>query len=103
MRLGAFAATLMWISLSYSGWNAAVYVAGEVRDPRRAIPRSMLLGTLLVTALYLALNAVFVHAAPVAELKRHTGATKRSLSEQQVGGIVVRDQDRGDSGRIHAC
>jgi APA family basic amino acid/polyamine antiporter len=58
----------MWVSLSYSGWNAAVYVAGEARDPERTIPRSLLWGTLLVTALYLALNFVFVYAAPVEEL-----------------------------------
>lgn len=66
--LGAFAATLMWVSLSYSGWNAAVYVGGEVRDPRRSVPRAMLLGTLAVTALYLTLNAVFLYAAPAVEL-----------------------------------
>lgn len=65
---GTFAVTLMWISLSYSGWNAAVYVAGEARDPARSLPRALVGGTLLVTLLYLALNAVFVHAAPVDEL-----------------------------------
>jgi amino acid transporter len=64
----AFAMTLMWVSLSYSGWNAAVYVAGEARDPKRSLPRSLLLGTLLVTGLYLALNTVFVYAAPVEQL-----------------------------------
>jgi APA family basic amino acid/polyamine antiporter len=66
--LGAFLASLVWISFSYSGWNAAIYVGGEVRDPERNLPRALLLGTGLVTALYLALNAVFVFAAPVAEL-----------------------------------
>lgn len=67
-ELGTFAVTLMWVSLSYSGWNAGVYVAGEARDPARTLPRSLLGGTLLVTLLYLALNWVFVHAAPVEEL-----------------------------------
>lgn len=66
--LGAFAVTSMWVSLSYSGWNAAVYVAGEARDPTRTVPRGLVGGTLVVTALYLALNAVFVHAAPLDEL-----------------------------------
>lgn len=68
LSAGAFVVSMMWISLSYSGWNAAVYVAGEVREPRRTLPRAMLGGTLLVTALYLALNAVFVHAGPFEEL-----------------------------------
>ncbi len=66
--IGAFAVTLVWISFAYSGWNAAVYVGGEVSDPDRNLPRSLLLGTLIVTALYLALNAVFVYSAPLADL-----------------------------------
>ena len=65
---GVFAVTLMWVSLSYSGWNAGVYIAGEARDPVRTLPRALVVGTLLVTGLYLALNWVFVHAAPVEEL-----------------------------------
>jgi APA family basic amino acid/polyamine antiporter len=66
--IGAFAMTLMWVSLSYSGWNAAVYIGGEARRPSSALPRALLLGTTTVTVLYLALNWVFVHAAPVEEL-----------------------------------
>lgn len=62
------AVSLVWIYLAYSGWNAAAYVGGEVVDPRRNLSRSLLLGTLLVTGLYLALNAVFVFAAPIDEL-----------------------------------
>ena len=60
-----FAVSLVWVSFSYSGWNAAVYVGGEVRDPERNLPRALLWGTGIVTALYLGLNAVFVFAAPV--------------------------------------
>jgi APA family basic amino acid/polyamine antiporter len=65
---GTFAVSLVWVSFSYFGWNAAVYVGGEIRDPERTMPRAMLWGTLLVTALYLALNAVFVYSAPRALL-----------------------------------
>lgn len=67
-EIGAFSVALVWISFAYSGWNAAVYVAGEVRDPDRTLFRSLWLATALVTGLYLALNAIFVYAAPVAEL-----------------------------------
>jgi APA family basic amino acid/polyamine antiporter len=66
--VGAFAVSLVWISFSYAGWNAAVYIGGEVRDAERNLPRALLLGTGVVTALYLALNYVFVFAAPVREL-----------------------------------
>lgn len=60
----AFAGSLVWISLSYSGFNAAVYVAGEVPGARKIVPRALLAGTALVTGLYLLLNAVFVYADP---------------------------------------
>lgn len=66
--VGAFAVSLVWISFSYAGWNAAVYIGGEVRNPERNLPRALLLGTGIVTALYLALNCVFVFAAPVGDL-----------------------------------
>ncbi|MBM3751250.1 MAG: amino acid permease [Acidimicrobiia bacterium] len=59
--LAAFAGSLVWISLSYSGFNAAVYVAGEAKDAERNAPRALWIGTLVVTALYVALNAAFVY------------------------------------------
>ena len=62
--LSAFAGSLVWISLSYSGFNAAIYVAGEARDPARVVPRAMLRAALGVTFVYLALNLVFVGFVP---------------------------------------
>jgi APA family basic amino acid/polyamine antiporter len=55
---------LIVVSYSYQGWNAAVYVAGEVREPQKNLPRALILGTGIVTLLYLGLNAVFVLGAP---------------------------------------
>lgn len=63
-----FAVSLVWVMYAYSGWNASTYIIGEIRHPARAVPLSVALGTGLVTALYLALNAVFFRAAPIAEL-----------------------------------
>lgn len=60
-QLGTFATTVMWVSLSYSGFNASVYIASEVRDARTTVPSSMWLATSIVTVLYLALNFVFVY------------------------------------------
>jgi APA family basic amino acid/polyamine antiporter len=68
MEVLVFAESVMWISLSYAGFNAAVYIASEVRDPERNVPRSLWLGTGLVTLLYLLLNLVFVTATPAAEI-----------------------------------
>ena len=58
-----FATTVMWISLSYSGFNAAIYVAGESTGGR-SVARSMVIATTVVTAIYLTLNAIFVLAPP---------------------------------------
>jgi APA family basic amino acid/polyamine antiporter len=59
----AFAQALVWISLSYSGFNAAVYVAGEAENPN-IVAKSLITGTLAVTLLYLLLNATFILAPP---------------------------------------
>ncbi|MSP26115.1 MAG: amino acid permease [Myxococcales bacterium] len=59
-----FAAGVLWVSFAYTGWNASTYVAGEIRDPARSLPRALIGGTLLVTVLYVALNAAFLVAAP---------------------------------------
>ena len=60
--IAAFALTLMWISFSYSGFNAAVYIAGEVPVGAANVARGLLLGTFVTMLAYLALNAVFVLA-----------------------------------------
>jgi APA family basic amino acid/polyamine antiporter len=63
-----FAVGLIFISFSYQGWNAALYIAGELKNPGRWLPLSLVLGTLLVAGLYLGLNAVFLAAVPASEL-----------------------------------
>ncbi len=64
----AFAVGLIFVSFSYSGWNGAAYVAGEIRNPARSLPLALLAGTGLVAALYLGLNVVFLAAAPASQL-----------------------------------
>lgn len=56
--------SLMYISFCYSGFNAAVYVAGEARGGAKTVARAMMWGTGIVAALYIALNAVMVYGAP---------------------------------------
>lgn len=65
----ALAISLVYIMYSYNGWNAATYIAGEVRDPQRTLPRSLLLGCGGVVVLYLLLNIVYVYALPVSEIR----------------------------------
>lgn len=64
----AFAVSLIYVSYAYTGWNAAGYVAGEVRDPRRTLPRALAAGAGLVTLLYVLLNYTFLRLVPLGEL-----------------------------------
>ena len=66
--LQAFGASLIWVMYSYSGWNAAAYIVEEVRDPARALPRALILGTSFVILLYVAVNAVFLYTTPLSAL-----------------------------------
>jgi APA family basic amino acid/polyamine antiporter len=63
-----FAISLVFVMYSYSGWNAATYIVGELREPTRNLPRALFLGTGVVIALYVALNAVFLLTTPINEL-----------------------------------
>ncbi|MCA9607096.1 MAG: amino acid permease [Myxococcales bacterium] len=65
----AFAVALIYVTFSYSGWNAATYVAGELENPGRALPIALIAGTSLVTGLYLAVNVVFLAGAPPEDLR----------------------------------
>src|SRR5271157_302029 len=62
--------SLVYIYYSYSGWNAAAYLAGEISDPGRRLPKAILIGTLAVVVLYLGLNTVYALALPAPEIRR---------------------------------
>jgi basic amino acid/polyamine antiporter, APA family len=60
--------SLIFVLYCFSGWNAAAYLAGEIKEPHRNIPLSLLIGTAVVTVLYFALNLLFIYALPVSEM-----------------------------------
>jgi APA family basic amino acid/polyamine antiporter len=64
-----FLISLVWVYFGYSGWNAATYVAEELRDPERTLPLSLLAGTVLVALLYAGLNVVFIYGASLESMK----------------------------------
>lgn len=63
-----FAHGLVLVAFAYTGWNAAAYLGGEIKDPGRLLPRALLIGTGLVTVLYLLCNVVFLRAGSPDEL-----------------------------------
>jgi basic amino acid/polyamine antiporter, APA family len=64
-----FALSLFWIYVSYSGWNAATYVAEELKNPARTLPLALALGTTIAAVLFLLLNVVFIYASPMDTMK----------------------------------
>jgi APA family basic amino acid/polyamine antiporter len=50
---------------AFGGWHMVTYSAGETVDPKRTIPRALVIGTLIVTACYVFLNAVYLYVLPI--------------------------------------
>lgn len=65
----AFAVSLVFVTYAYSGWNAAAYIAGELKDPQKNLPKALIWGTLIVMGIYTVLNYIFLYSVPVTELK----------------------------------
>ena len=86
-----FAVSLVFVSYAYAGWNGAIYIVGEIRNPQRTMPRALLLGTGLVTVLYLLLNFVFLYTVPMAEMagKVEIGYLSGRVIFGEVGGQVM--------------
>ncbi|MBZ5678271.1 MAG: amino acid permease [Acidobacteriia bacterium] len=90
--IAQFAISLVWVYVAYSGWNAATYVAEELRQPARILPMALGIGTALVTVLYVLLNLVFLYAAPLEDMKgiEAVGAfTASRLFGPEVAGIFA--------------
>ena len=64
----SFAVSFFFVSFAYSGWNAAAYIAGELDQVQKNLPKALLRGTAFVTLLYVLLNFVFLYTTPLEEL-----------------------------------
>ncbi len=85
-----FVISLLWVMFGYSGWNAATYVAEEVRRPTRTLPAALAAGTAIVAALYLALNAVFIYSTPLEAMKGEIAIgslSAHNLFGPQIAGV----------------
>ncbi|WP_423880494.1 APC family permease [Bradyrhizobium sp.] len=86
-----FAIGLVFVMYSFSGWNAATYIVGEMRDAGQNLPRALFSGTLIVLVLYVALNAVFLHTAPMDKLAGQIDVARIAGTYifGEVGGRIV--------------
>lgn len=92
----AFAVSIFFVSYSFSGWNAAAYIAGEIKNPSKNIPISLIVGTIIVAILYILLNYVFLTAVPISQLAGQVevgylfaGETLGTDGGQVMGGIIA--------------
>lgn len=80
----ALAIGLIYVGYAYAGWNGAAYLAGEIRDPLRLLPRCLLAGTATVAILYLLVNLTYIYALDPHEM------TQRSPDQvQQVAELAI--------------
>ncbi len=80
---------LIPVMFSYSGWNAAAYVAEEMRDPGRNVPLALGFGTVTVVVIYLLLNALYVYALPVAEFATVDVRVVDAAADRLFGPIIA--------------
>ncbi|HKC56733.1 MAG TPA: amino acid permease, partial [Vicinamibacterales bacterium] len=79
---------LIPVMFTYSGWNAAAYVAEEIREPGRNVPRALALGTAAVVAIYLLMNALYLYVIPVRELAAIDRSVLDVIADRLLGSIA---------------
>jgi basic amino acid/polyamine antiporter, APA family len=84
----AWLLALIPVMFTYSGWNAAAYVAEEVRQPERNVPLALALGTLAVIAVYFLLNLLFLYVLPVGELAKVQGSVLDVIADRLLGTMA---------------
>src|SRR6202011_5731879 len=95
--LRPFMVSLVYIAYSFSGWNAAIYVAEEFRDPRRDVARAMMIGAAVVGLRYLAVNWGFVANLTRERLVAWTRGDTETIT---LGHLVARDLLGGAGGKV---
>ncbi len=88
---GYFAVSLIYVAYAYTGWNAAIYIVGEMKDPGRHLAKALFAGTLVVLVLYTLVNFVFLYSVPMDELagQIEVGYLSGTKIFGEVGGSVM--------------
>jgi APA family basic amino acid/polyamine antiporter len=86
-----FFESLVYVSFAYSGWNSATYIAEDIENPGKNLPRALFWGSFIVTLLYLFLNYIFLYSTPIPELSGQVQvafiAAKNIFGQQ--GAIII--------------
>ena len=82
---GTWLFALIPVMFTYAGWNAASYVAEEIRDPGRNVPKALAIGTVVVIAIYFLLNLLYLYVLPVGELAAVRGSVLDVVADHLLG------------------
>lgn len=86
-----FAQSLIFVTYAFSGWNAAAYIAGDIKNPQKNLPKSLFISTIAVTVAYLLLNFIFLYSSPKAELtgQVEVGFIAANSIFGSTGGVIM--------------
>jgi APA family basic amino acid/polyamine antiporter len=94
--LVGFGVSLVAIAWAFDGWNNVNFVAGEIKNPKRNLPRALIIGTLGTTFLYVLVNYVYLYALPIQETigvvriaEKATGALFGASTGALISGLVI--------------
>jgi APA family basic amino acid/polyamine antiporter len=85
---GTWLLALVPVMFTYSGWNAAAYLAEEIRHPGRNVPLALGLGTAAVIAIYVLLNLLYLYVLPVGQLAKVQGSVLDLIAERLMGAVA---------------
>lgn len=80
VQMPEFASSLVFVAFAYTGWNSASYIVGEIKNPKKDLPKSLIVGTLFVTLVYVFINYVFLKHASILSL----------VNQEDVASIAAR-------------
>lgn len=80
IQMPEFASSLVFVAFAYTGWNSASYIVGEIKNPKKNLPKSLIAGTFFVTLVYVFINYVFLKHASIASL----------VNQEDVASIAAR-------------
>jgi APA family basic amino acid/polyamine antiporter len=68
LTVGGFILAMVAMLWAYEGWNNITFTAGEIRDPQRNLPLSLILGMTAITVIYVVMNVLYIYAMPIADM-----------------------------------
>jgi APA family basic amino acid/polyamine antiporter len=94
---------LIYVAYAYAGWNGAAYLAGEIRDPARTLPRCLIGGAAMVIALYLMVNVTYVYALEPAAMTKKSRDDVQPVAELAIGALFGSEAARAAAGALGLC